>query len=274
MPDHDGFLRTLERAISWFSDHGYEDEVALDEWSATLRRLAESEEMPVEALRAKLRDVLTRKLDQLLDGRKITEMVPGVSRYTIDRVRPELRAELDRRITASADLIRLNRRAAIDKTLQRFRGWTTSIPAGGDTAIDKRQARSEIGKAFRQSTFEERRVAIDQGHKLVANVAAVVAEQSGAIAAEWHSHWRQPGYDYRPDHKERDGRVYAIRGCWAIDGGFARKGKAGYLDDITQPAQEPYCRCFVRYITTLRGLPDDMLTHKGQEALAPIRAAA
>jgi hypothetical protein len=56
--------------------------------------------------------------------------------------------------------------------------------------------------------YEARRVMIDQNHKLIANIDNVIATSNNAIAAEWHSHWRQAGYDYREDHKEAT--------CWSI----------------------------------------------------------
>jgi hypothetical protein len=101
----------------------------------------------------------------------------------------------------------------------------------------------------------------------------VVARGNGAIAGIWHSHWRRPGYDYREDHKERDERVYLIRGSWAHEQGLVKPGKVGYLDDITQPGQEPFCSCYVQYISALSKLPDEMLTKSGQQFLTKARAA-
>jgi hypothetical protein len=89
--------------------------------------------------------------------------------------------------------------------------------------------------------FDERRVLVDQGHKLISAINRTVAEEGNAIAGTWHSHWRQAGYDYREDHKERDDHVYAIRGNWAIKDGLMKVGPAGYSDEITQAAEEPFC---------------------------------
>lgn len=256
----------MREGIAYFSEHGFVSQGDLDNWLDWLRRAAEGS-MQSEA---QVREQLGRHFDgiytRLIDRGHIVERVPNVGRYTLAMVRPELRAELDRRIHASADLIRLRKREAVDKTLARFQGWASSIPAGGDTKVNRTEARSDIGKALSQVRFEQRRVAIDQGHKLVANVADVVARGAGAIAAIWHSHWRQANYNYRRDHKERDGQVYAIRGSWAADKGYMKIG-AGYLDRITQPGQEPFCRCYAQYITSLRELPPEMLTQKGRDAL-------
>ena len=125
---------------------------------------------------------------------------------------------------ASADLIKLNRTQAVDRTIQRFSGWATSIPpinaislglsaSSRSGVIDTSQ---HIAKSAVQIDFEQRRVMVDQAHKLIANIDNIIATEGGAIAAVWHSHWRQPNYDYREPHKDRDLKVYAIRGNWAL----------------------------------------------------------
>jgi hypothetical protein len=124
-----------------------------------------------------------------------------------------------------------------------------------------------VKKTQHRKTFEQRTADIDRGHKLVASEAAMEAMKNGAIAAEWHSHYRQPGYDYRLEHKERDGKIYAIRGNWAIERGLMNKG-AGYTDEITAPAEEHLCRCYYTYLNNIRDLPEDMLTEKGKQYLA------
>jgi hypothetical protein len=140
--------------------------------------------------------------------------------------------------------------------------------------VDRNDTKHDIRKALASLPFEERRVAIDQGHKLISDINNLVALDGEAIAAEWHSKWRQRGYDYREDHKERDLLVYAVRGCWAVEKGLIKPGPAGYTDEITRPAEEPFCGCYYRYIYNLRDLPANMLTEKGKEALQAARVAA
>lgn len=265
------FQRVLADAIADLAATGYVDAERIEAWASLLRAVAERELGSAERIEARMREAMSAIYDRLIERGKIVERVPGVPRYTLQMIKPKLRAELDRRIIAAADLIKLNRTEAIEKTLQRFRGWSTSIPPGGDGLIDKREVRSRVGKSVAQVRFEERRVQIDQGHKLMANIANIVAVDNGAIAAEWHSHWRQVNYNYRPDHKERDMKMYAIRGSWAITQGLMNKG-AGYTDEITAPAQEPFCRCYLRYVSSLRRLPDEMLTDKGRRWLADAAA--
>ncbi|ECG8055094.1 hypothetical protein FM848_23300, partial [Salmonella enterica] len=36
----------------------------------------------------------------------------------------------------------------------------------------------------------------------------------------------------------------------------------GYLDEITQPGEEVFCRCYLTYIYNVRSLPDEMKTEK------------
>ena len=62
-----------------------------------------------DRLREKLNETLSGLYESLVGRGKILATNPGVSRFTLDRVKPALRAELDRRIMASANLIKLNR---------------------------------------------------------------------------------------------------------------------------------------------------------------------
>ena len=187
----------------------------------------------------------------------------NVSRFDINKIKPKLRAELDKRIVASANLIKLNREEAIEKILRRFSGWATSIPLGGTKSVKKVKEKDDIKKSISKIPFEERRVIIDQTHKLTASIRDIVALDNGAIAAEWNSHWRQANYNYRKDHKERDEKVYVIKGSWADNEGYI-KAKNGYIDDITMPGEEVYCRCYYKYIYTLGKMPESMLTKKAK----------
>jgi hypothetical protein len=97
---------------------------------------------------------------------------------------------------------------------------------------------------------------------LAASLNDILARDNQAIAAEWHSHYKELNYNYRKDHAERDSGIYAIRGNWAIKSGLMKVGEDGYTDEITQPGEEVYCRCYYRYIYNLRDLPEKMLTAK------------
>lgn len=267
------FLDVLTEAVRDLAEHGYDSGQRVEFWLRRIRETAEKSLTPQHQLEQMLRDALTATYQRLIERGEIARMNPGVARFTIEKLRPRLRGELDRRILASADLIKLNRRKAIETTLQRFQGWSTSIPAGGSEVVAKGETKTDIRKSLARLPFEERRVIIDQTHKLRASISEIVATDGGAIAGIWHSHWRQAGYNYREDHKERDRAVYAVRDSWAADGGLMKVGAAGYTDAITRPAEEPFCRCFYQWIYALRDLPKDMVTKKGREALDAARAA-
>lgn len=266
------YYEVLTAAVKDLSEHGYDLADRVIYWSERLKEAAQrllGNERQAEQL---LKDGLAQIYQRLVEQGKIVTMHPGVARYTIEKIKPALRAELDRRIFASANLIKLNRAQAIDKTIQRFQGWATSIPAGGSDNVDKVEQKATLQKALKQLPFEERRVLIDQGAKLTASINNIVAVDGGAIALRWHSHWREQGYDYRPSHKVRDEKIYLIRGSWAKEKGLIKPGPAGYYEDITAVAEEPFCRCYATYIYNLRDLPSDMLTAAGQKELDEARA--
>lgn len=268
------FSEVLAAAIRDISVHGLDDLARLNEWLRRLRIAAVAYSPANEDIDTQIANALRSALDRAIAPTRLEKMQFGMKRFGINQIKPLLRDELDRRILASAQLIKLNRDRAIESTLQRFAGWATSIPAGGSDVVDKIAIRAEIAKPVRGTSFEVRRVEIDQGHKLVASINAVIAQQTGAIAAIWRSHGRHDkGYDARPEHLARDGKVYAIRDSWAMQQGLLNKG-AGYTDEMTQPAEEPFCRCWYVYLHNLRNVPPDMLTARGRFALAETRIAA
>lgn len=262
---------TIDKAVNDLVEHGYDKAERVLYWQEQIRRAADAALKGEQFVTQTLRRVLGSVFKRLVGKGGMLRHHQGVERFTLERLTPTMRGELDRRIMASADLIRMNRKSAIEKTLQRFTGWSTSIPAGGTKAQPKPEVKADLKKSFRQLPFHERRVLIDQGHKLTASINEVMAQEGGAIAVVWHSHWRQAGYAFRPDHKERDKQVYAVRGSWAYEDGLAKKGDAGWYDDITAVAEEPFCRCYAEFIYNLRDLPKAMLTKKGEETLAQVR---
>ena len=266
------FYEVLTAAVADLEEHGYDSEERVARWKEELRRAADRAIGSGADLERLIRQSQTEIYRRLLARGALERTHRGVARFTLQLVEPRLRAELDRRIRASASLIKLNREAAIRETLQRFEGFATSVPPGGSEAVDRRQVKAGVARSLKSLPFRERRVLIDQGHKLRANLADVVARGGGAIAARWHSHWKETGYDYRPAHKQRDEKVYLLRDSWAKEKGLVKPGKDGYAEDITQPGEEVYCRCYFTYIFNLRDLPPEMLTKRGREELARVRA--
>jgi hypothetical protein len=266
------FYQTVSEAIREFEENGFDSVERLQYWTERIRKAA-IESLTPESV---LNDTLTRTLGgiykKLVDDGQILKAHQGVGRFTVDRLKPKLHSELDRRLMVSRSLIKLNREAMVEKTVQRFAGWASSVPAGGSRSVDVKDTKDNLRKALTSLPFEERRCATDQGHKFVAALNEIVAVDGGAIAMKWHSKWRQPGYNYRKDHKERDGVIYLLRSSWAKDKGLVKPGPDGYYDDITKVGEEVSCSCQAEWIYGLRGLPADMLTKKGEESLAEARA--
>jgi len=231
----------LAAAIRDFTEHGFDSERRLNDWLAQLRAAIEANVRSPPAMEAAMRDALGAIYRRLVDKGQVLRAHPTVERFTVARVAPRLRLELERRIMASAQLIKLNRAEAIEKTVRRFSGWATSVPKGGSETVSRREVKDEVYKPLASLPFVERRVLIDQGHKLNSSISAVIAQDNNAIAAQWYSRWRVAGYNYRPDHKERDGLIYLIRDSWAAKARLVKPGPAGWSDEITQPAEEPFC---------------------------------
>lgn len=269
------FYRVLSEAIDDLLEHGFDSKERLEYWLIRLKSFATQALIPESALHRQLRDALGQVFKRTISSGNLLRHHVGISEFTVNQIKPHLRSELDRRIMASASLITLNREASVQRTLQRFAGWASSIPAGGTDVAKRGEVKQTVRRGIAGLPFEERRVIIDQGHKLAAAVNDIVATDGGAIVMTWH-HVKEgpPAYDARPDHVARDGRTYLIRDSWAHKAGFVKPGRYGYADQITQPAEEPFCRCWGQYGYALRHLPPDMLTAKGKQELEKIRHVA
>lgn len=265
------FYDTVTAAVNDMAEHGFDSAERVAYWTVKIREAAEKSMRSPAQLGEMLRQALHAIYQKMVTKGGALKAHPGVGRFTIEKVMPQLRAELERRLMASASLIKLNREEAIEKTIRRFQGWSTSLPAGGSADPDKVEAKHDIRKSMAGLPFVERRVLIDQGRKLGATISHTVAVGGNAIAGMWRSNYRQAGYDYREDHKERDGLVYLVKGSWAQEQGLVKPGDAGYMDSITQPAEEPFCRCRFIYLYNLSQLPKDMLTAKGQKKLEEVK---
>lgn len=268
------FNEVLAAAVNDMVENGFDSIERVERWSAALRAAAIESATPIDKMEQMLNDGLASIYRSMIDNGAIEKANPSIRRFTIEMLKPKLRAALDRRIMASANLIKLNRAQSIDKTLQRFQGWATSIPPGGTAEPERAATKANVRKSLAQLPFEERRVLIDQGHKLRASLSEIIATDGGAIAMRWHSHWRQPGYNYREDHKERDALVYLLRESWARTAGLVKPGEAGFYEDVTKVGEEIFCRCWATWLYSLRDMPRDMLTTKGAAALDDARARA
>lgn len=279
------FQQIVRAAVQYFSQHGYTSQRALDIWSDRIAKAAQttllSPEQASEQIARTLGNVYGRAMRRLPKQMKeLQTRVPGRMGpemffrrlSSLPELAQKMRTELDKRIATNTDLIKIRREESVAATVRRFKGWVSSVPPGGTPTPVKDEV-DLLSKDFRNIRFETNRLNIDQGHKFNSVLNATVAENTGAIAGEWHSHWRQKNYNFREDHKERDLQIYTIRGNWAEANGLMKPGPAGYTDEITQPAEEVNCRCFYRYIHNLDRLPESMLTEKGKKALQELVAA-
>lgn len=265
------FYQVVTDAVRYFEEHGFTSADVLQQWVERIRRAAQETLTPESVLNEELQRSLGGIYKRLIDDGQILKTHQGVGKFTIERLKPKLRVELDRRLAVSRSLIKLNREQAVEKAIQRMTGWASSIPAGGSRAVDVKDTKEHIRKALTSLPFEERRCVIDQSAKFVSSLNEIVAVDGGAIAMRWNIR-RSPGYHNRPDHKERDGKIYLLRSSWAKEKGLVKPGPDGYYDDITKVGEEVFCSCFATWIYNVRDLPEDMLTAAGKKSLEEARA--
>lgn len=263
----DLFYQVLGEAVDDLMAFGFDSQERLNNWVRKLEEAARATLVPISVLDRSIRDMLMRVYQRTVQNDRLLKRHEGISEYTLASIKPKLRGELDRRILASAELIRLNRDASIQRTLQRFAGWATSIPVGGTDVAERAEVKQNVRRGIAGLPFEERRVIIDQGHKLAAAVDDIVARDGGAIAAIWHHVNEGGGYQARPEHVKRDGTIFVIRDNWALQKHLMKLAGHQYTDQLTQPGEEVFCRCWYEYIYNLRDLPAEMITAKGREEL-------
>ena len=268
----DSLYRVVTEAIDDILEHGYDSPRRMSEWLEKIELAIDRSLAPLEMLDAELRRRLLAVFERTINTDRLLRVHHGISRFTLEQIKPKLRAELDRRIISSADLIKLHRDEERAKALRRFSGWATSIPAGGSDIANRTKVRRDIRRGLSGLGYRERLCIIDQGHKLAASINELVAVDGGAIAARWVSHWREPGYQYREAHKKLDGKVFVVRGNWALKAGLMKAAGHPYTDSVEQPSRPPFCRCYWSFFAyTLRDLPEEMVTAKGREKLREAR---
>jgi hypothetical protein len=270
-PPRNQFYQVVSEAINDLIEHGFDSQERLDDWLRRLESAARALLVPRSVLEHALRDGLQRVFARTTTTANLLKVHRGISQYTLEMIKPKLRTELDRRILASASLIKLNREASVQRTLQRFAGWATSIPIGGTDVAERAEVKATVRRGIAGLPFSERLVIHDQGAKLVSAIDEIVSRDGGAIAGIWRHVMEGGGYQARPEHIARNNKVYLIRDSWAKRDGLVKPGPPGYTDEITQPAEEIACRCRYVYLFALRDVPADMLTKKGKEALEDVR---
>jgi hypothetical protein len=263
------FYDVVTAAVADIIQYGFDSEERVNRWLERIDAAARASLIPEAQMVEILRTTLARTFRRATALPHLKRIHQGVSTFTLANVKPKLRAELQRHIMASAQLIKLNRMEMIAQTKRRFAGWASSIPPGGTEVAKRAEVKDTIRRGMSGLSFVERRCLTDQGLKLVSSINSIIAADGGAIAMRWHHvHQRGGGYTPRPEHVARDKKVYLIRDSWAHARGLVKPGPAGYLDQITQPAEEVSCRCSGQFLYSVGALPADMVTAKGREQLA------
>ena len=214
------FLALLTLAINHYQEQGYTSESDLKRWVKILKESAEKSVKSPIKLEKDTKSALNGTYKRLITQKGALKRHKGVNKSTLEKYAPTFKKELDRRILASQNIIDLHRETAINDTIRKFQGWATSIPPGGSSAVDKVEEKARIKKSLIALPYLVDNVIHDQEHKLSTVIHELIAEKGGAIAMVWHSMWRLPGYNYRPDHKEKDERVYLLKDSWARQKGL------------------------------------------------------
>jgi hypothetical protein len=138
----------------------------------------------------------------------------------------------------------------LDEQLSQFNvllwNFLQQVPIGGTKDKSTRRKVTEIKRELRHLTKWTQLFYIYKASSLSAEIEFLFVLEGCPIAAIWHySQLDEQGeYQKTYNHKERDGRVYAVRGNWAIDKGLMKAEPNGYLDETSRPKQEIGCMCW------------------------------
>lgn len=266
-----GFHSVLRLAIKDFLRHGYDSPQRLALWVDRLRQTAEGPAQQKSDQAASR--VFDRAYYNLVDRGLLLRAHRGLTGWRLAQVRGQLTEQRERSKDALLGVTAGRRDLQLEQSIQRFIGWATALPPGGVRGRTMSDVREDIAEPVLKLARREALIKQDQKHKMVAGLHRVVATEAQALAAIWHSMFRKPGYQFRPDHKERDSKVYVFRGNWALRDGLMTRGD-GYIDDITWFGEEPHCSCTGTFFYDLKELPDWLLTNKGRKILLQGEEAA
>ena len=91
------FYQTVSEAIREFEEQGFDSVERLQYWTERIRKAAIESLTPESVLNETLTRTLQGVYKKLIDDGQIIKAHSGVSRFTVDRLKPQLRAELDRK---------------------------------------------------------------------------------------------------------------------------------------------------------------------------------
>jgi len=162
----------------------------------------------------------------------------------------------------------------IDQFQVMLREFLEQIPIGGskDKAIKSRIA--TIKKELRPLAKWDGLFYTYKARSFPVEIEHIFVLAGDPLAAIWHYSDLDAQGEYQKtyNHQQRNGRVYAIRGSWAIEKGLTKVGPAGYLDEASRPGRELGCMCSLQWVTAVRRLPDYMITAKGRSEFDRVTA--
>lgn len=256
------YRKVVVAAVQDIALHGYDSPERIARWAEAIASSARDTLAPERDLERQLTQVLEQVYRRQVGQRQLLKSHFGAEGFALDRAQYVLRRELEKRLLVAAELVKSNRDLAIKETVRRFQGWATSLPEGG-RKLDRGDAAAAILKYLKNLPSADRRIILDQGRKLASGLSQALAISGNAVGGYWSSKWRQPGYDFREDHRDRDLEFFLLRDNWAITQGFMKLGGHKYTSSITAPGEEPNCQCHYRWVYSLSGVPEACLTKKG-----------
>jgi len=120
------YYQVLAAALADFEIHGFDSQERLDHWLDELEEAARGSWVDEENDQADLVKHLHTVLDRTLKGRQFSKAHAGLQPFGFSN-QAKLHAELQNRIIASTNLIKLNRAESIAR-LALARSWMSSIP--------------------------------------------------------------------------------------------------------------------------------------------------
>ena len=191
------FQKLLREAAKHFTTSGYTSQSDINHWRVRLLTAAEQHLDP-EGARETIRRTLGKAFFKAIGEGRVAKRHGSVHKFTIDRLEPKLKDELERRMYAAQELLDGDKRATLERIHNRFLGLATA----GANPGEAQAAASAIGKAARDSRAQERMVAVDQTKKMVATLDEIIAKDGGF-------NWRLLGCDlgHRPQAPARTRRA-------------------------------------------------------------------
>jgi uncharacterized protein with gpF-like domain len=243
----------------------------------------------INALEPELRSEYKKAYYNYING-GYTKYHSGIKAYRIEDMKPAYRKEVENAVTNSLSLIKTQNKEYMNQLQNRFINWS-SIPSNDmrGNSDNPEKIKSYLNKEILQipengyqTEAHKQFIITDQTRKLIGSMNDITAKNSGAFAFIWHNRRDKkvvgrPGGEYpigtpsHDDHWDREGKLYLIKGSWAVTKGLVKKADGViYDDDINDgmPSVPPGCRCYAEYFHDLELLPkkyEGIITAKGRE---------